>query len=79
MMPPPGDVLSWQSALKHLLNMPAPERSELIAGIKQLVEDYSLTSHVDAAIQLANLPVRHKPCAMVRLMALVWNGRVAVY
>jgi glycosyltransferase involved in cell wall biosynthesis len=79
MMPPPGDLSSWQSALTRLLNMPASERSELIAGIKQLADHYSLSAHVDAAIQLANLPIRHKPCAVIGLMALVWNGRVAVY
>lgn len=79
MMPPPGDVPAWRSALRHLLEQSTAERTEMAERLALLAQRYSLAAHADAALELAALPLRQRPPGWVSRLALAWPGRVAVY
>jgi len=79
MMPPPGDVPAWRSALGRLLAMTPAERAGMAERLALLAERYSLGAHAGATLELAALPLRERPPAWVSRLALAWPGRVAVY
>ena len=79
MMVPPGDVQSWQRALKRLLTLSPDERAMLVRETCRLAEKYSLAAHTKSALELVSLPPRARPMAPAGWLARSWKGRVAVW
>lgn len=76
---PPADCNAWQRAILVLLSLSADERRYFVNAGYALADEYSLQRHVDSALSLMDLPARSRPPAMVGWLALVWQGKVAVW
>lgn len=79
MLVPVGDVAAWQAALSRVLLLTPAEKAVLLEETRQLAVKYSMTTHTQSVMALANLLPRQRPWAPAGWLAQAWQGRVAVW